>query len=124
MTESARRILTAWQEVVRVRGNIPFKTSELHGLCAPSKDPAAFSRLLKDLRVGGYASVASTGPHGQHNLQLTTIGETYSGCDLVGKLPSPQSLRDAQDCAESRNGQTLLAARDTTESPSGKEVAA
>ena len=58
-----------------------------------------------ELAKAGYAEFTGRGPRGVKHQVLTPIGLSFSGCDLVGKLPTPASLRSAQSCAPTRTGQ-------------------
>ncbi|MCA9183459.1 MAG: hypothetical protein KDA51_18490, partial [Planctomycetales bacterium] len=105
MAEATRRILWAWQEWASGHGNLTITIADLHQQLAPQMDPGAFSRHLKELRVSDCVEIVNRGPRGRHHLQLTPLGETYSGCDLLAKLPTPDEVRVAQAELEERDGQ-------------------
>ncbi len=105
LSHSAQKILKHWQRWANDRGDMTVTTSELREQAAPTMNPDAFTRILKELRIADYAAVVRQGPRGQFHMQLTPLGESWTGCDLVGRLQPPDSLGSAQPCAAERRSQ-------------------
>ena len=101
--ESSKRILSVWQQQAHKNGNMKLTTSQLRDLSEPNMSPGHFNRLLKRICDAGFAFVVGNAARGEKIYQLTPAGETYSGCDWISRLPTPDSLRQAQDGAAGRN---------------------
>ena len=68
-------------------------------------DPAAFGRIVNELVKSGHVELTGRGQRGVKFYVLSALGETFVGCDLLSKLPSPEFIRSAHDCATERSGQ-------------------
>lgn len=106
LTGSATKYLQAWRDLAMRQGNLPISSPQLHAAIAPNMDPGAFGRVINELIKANYAEPTGRGPRGVKFQQLTDLGLTYSGSDLISKLPSPESLREAQACATPRIDQS------------------
>ena len=106
LTGSATKYLQAWRDLAKRQGNLAISSPQLHAAIAPNMDPGAFGRVINELIKANYGEPTGRGPRGVKFQQLTDLGLTYSGSDLISKLPSPESLREAQACATPRSDQS------------------
>lgn len=115
LSGSATKLLEAWRALATKQGNLASATPPLHAALAPHMDPAAFGRIVNELIKAGYAEVTGRGLRGVKYQQLTDLGMSFSGNDLVSKLPTPESLSSAQECAAPRSDQPQETTRVTSQ---------